>query len=277
MRAAFVRRSALVASAASLALLVTACGGSSDDTDTKGKAEDAPKSASAEPEQSAVEALTAAELEKASLVAADLPKYQVKKADAADVLKAGAVTTDKPECLPLAEALFGVAQGKPAASTMNQVMQVPDAEPVDQSAGTSEEDVDKALESLEDTLGSIKEMQSTMVGLFSYDGKGSADALAAVRESATACTSGFSATAEGETQKFSEITEGKATGGDEAVSWSLLATQEGVKVPFELLAVRHAGTVATFSTFNMSGMSGGAVAKVEQPTEVVDAQVKKLS
>ncbi len=77
MRATAVRRTALAASAAALALLATACGGTSDadkkdDKDAAGGSSSAPKAPA--------EALTAAELEKATLAQGDVKGRKVTKA-----------------------------------------------------------------------------------------------------------------------------------------------------------------------------------------------------
>ncbi|MGW2281456.1 hypothetical protein [Streptomyces sp. NPDC001770] len=256
MRASLVRRSALATSVASLVLLATACGGSSDGSDTKSTAVDTSKSASAsaEPEQSAVKALTAAELEKVSLVEGDVADLKVEKAGAGDIVKASDVTADKAECLPFAQALFVAPQGKPVAT----------------SARSAKEEL-SADENAADLGGDL-----TMVGLASYEDKGAADVVAAVRTAATACASGFTASVQGEAQKVSAITEDKVSGGEESAAWSLLVDQEGTKVPFDLALIRQGGTVATFSTFNLASFMGKEI-KLEQPTAVIDAQAKKLS
>ncbi|MCX5397947.1 hypothetical protein [Streptomyces sp. NBC_00102] len=272
MRASLVRRSALAASVASLVLLATACGGSSDDSDSKSKAGDTSKSASAEsaaPEQSDVKALTAAELEKVSLAQGDVADLKIENAGAEDILKASDVTSDKAECLPFAHALFAVPQGKPVATTARTAMAEPKASDTTTSGDASEK-------SLDDAMGAALNVSSTMVSLGSYEGGDAADVLAAVRKAATACASGFTATVQGEAQKLSAITEQKVAGGEEAVAWNVVEEQEGESFPFGLVVVRQGSTVSTFTTVNMAAAMDPSV-KVEQPTALVAAQVKKVS
>ncbi|WP_328720918.1 hypothetical protein OHT52_16370 [Streptomyces sp. NBC_00247] len=269
MRAALVRRSALAASVASLVLLATACGGSSDDSDGTSKAGDTSKSASAEPAQSDVEALTAAELEKVALAEGDVAGHKIAKAGAEDITKAADVTSDKAECLPFAHALFAVPQGKPVASTARTAMTESKAPDAGTSGDMTDEDIDAALDASMD-------VNFSLIDLASYEGGGAADVLAAVRKAAAACASGFTATVQGDAQKVSGITEAKVSGGEEAVAWAMLSEQDGTKMPFNLVVARQGSTVTTFTTYNMAAIMDPDV-KLELPTAVVDAQVKKLS
>ncbi|MFD6425930.1 hypothetical protein [Streptomyces sp. NPDC060198] len=270
MRTSLVRRSALAASVASLVLLATACGGSSDDSDSKSKAGDTSKSASAEAEQSDVKALTAAELEKVALADGDVAGHKIEKAGAEDILKASDVTSDKAECLPFAHALFAVPQGKPVASTARTATTEPKASDAADAAGDmTDEDIDAAMNASLD-------VSSTMIDLASYEGADAADVVTAVRKAAAACTAGFTATVQGDAQKVSGITEAKVSGGEEAVAWAMVAEQEGTKIPFGLVVMRQGSTVTTFTTINMAAAMGQDV-KLEQPTAVVDAQAKKIS
>ncbi|MGW2843119.1 hypothetical protein ACWCWD_35685 [Streptomyces sp. NPDC001493] len=267
MRASTVRRSALAASVASLVLLATACGGSSDGSDSADKAGSSAKSsasasASAEAEQSAVKALTAAELEKASLVQGDVADLKIEKATAEDIVKPEAVTVDKAECLPFAQALFGAAQGKPAASASRSVESEAKTTGVDATS--------------DDATASVSGGDHTMLTLSSYEGTGAADTVAAIRAAATACTAGFTATVGGDAQKISAVTEEKVTGGEEQAAWATTMEQEGMKVPFDLAVVRQGSTVSTFSTLNVTSFMGNDV-KLTQPQPVIDAQVKKVS
>lgn len=265
MRAATVRRTALAASVASLVLLATACGGSSDDSDSADKAAGSSKSsasASAEAEQAPVKALTAAELEKAVLVQGDVADLKIEKAAADDIVKPEAITVDKAACLPFAQALFATAQGKPVASTSRSVESEAKTTGVDATA--------------DDATASVTGGDHTELTLSSYEGTGAADVVAAVRTAATACASGFTATVGGDAQKIAGITEEKVTGGEEQAAWTLTMEQEGMKVPFDLAVVRQGGTVSTFSTLNVTAFMGKEV-KLKQPQAVIDAQVKKLA
>lgn len=136
MRSIAVRRAALAASAAVLALLVTACGGDGggDDTkDTKGKG-----GSSAAPEASAAaKALTAAELEKAALVQADVRSGKVAaKVPAADNAAPEEVKASEEACTPLAYAQSGTYVGKPGATVKRGWA----SEPKKPAKGTNAED-----------------------------------------------------------------------------------------------------------------------------------------
>ncbi|MFD6531194.1 hypothetical protein [Streptomyces sp. NPDC060184] len=264
MRATTVRRSALAASVASLVLLATACGGSSDGSDSADKAAGSSKSsasASAEAEQAPVKALTAAELEKATLAQGDIAGLKIEKAAGDDIVEPGDVTVDKAACLPFAQALFAAAQGEPVASASRSV---------ESEAGATGADA-----TADDATASIAGGDHTELTLSSYEGTGAADVFAAVRTAATACASGFTVTTSGEAQKISGITEEKVTGGEERAAWTLTVEQEGTKVPFDLAVVRQGSTVSTFSTLNVAAFMGKEV-KLTQPQPVIDAQVKKL-
>src|SRR6478736_366820 len=103
MRPTVIRRAAVAACTASLALVATACGSSDSGrggADGKGK-----ESAAARP--AVAKALTAAELDKAALVQGDVKGHKVSKAGKDDAVAASAVTVDNKACDTLADALLG--------------------------------------------------------------------------------------------------------------------------------------------------------------------------
>jgi hypothetical protein len=264
MRASVVRRTAIAASVAALALLATACGGSdsgseSDEGKTPAK-DDAAKPA-------AVKALTAAELEKASLVQGDVKGNKISKAGPEDSADAGAVTVDKQECLPFAHAFYAVKQDTAVANTVRKVVSEPKA--------TSTEDLaDMPEGAAEDALASAFDLTSTMVSLSSYDAGDAAGNVTGVREAAAKCAGGFTITMNGEKQKVTKLTELKVKGAEEALGWTVMTESEGKPAPLKLAVVRQAGTVATFSSLNFAATAGGA--DFPLPTAVMDAQVAKL-
>ncbi|GGW43986.1 hypothetical protein [Streptomyces xantholiticus] len=262
MRSTAVRRTALAAAAASLVLLVTACSGEGSDGGTKDKDKEA---AAAEP---AAKALTAAELEKLALAEGDVKGHKVAKTGPQDEIAAKDVTTDKAECEPLAKALAGVPLGEPGATVKRRVT----AEPKAGDAGKDPGDMTE--EEMDDAFTDAFDITTSLVSVSSYDGKGAADAVAALRSAGTACAAGFTMTMAGTEQKVVKISEAKVSGGDEAVAWAMTAEQDGEKLPFNLAAVRKGGSLASFSSFNIT-------APVEKgdlplPTAVIDAQVAKL-
>ncbi|WP_149184915.1 hypothetical protein [Streptomyces sp. TRM49041] len=266
MRATFIRRSAVAASAVSLALLVTACGGEKAGGEDKG-AKDKATTESAAP---AAKVLTAAELEKAVLAQGDVAGHKVEPAKAADIGKAEDVTVDKAECLPLAHAASAVALGKPAATVTRKVMEEPKADKEKPSfEGMTEKEI-------EDAIASSMAITVTTDQLSSYDGKGAEDGLASLRAAGTACAGGFTVTQDGEKTKILKVEEAKVSGGEEAGAWVLTADMEdGEKMAVKVVALRQGSTLATFMAMNIGAAMTGK--DFPLPTAVIDAQVGKLA
>ncbi|MEI7030918.1 hypothetical protein [Streptomyces pratensis] len=267
MRATAVRRTALAACAASLALLATACGGGSSDADGKDGKDGTATAGSSAPKAPA-KALSAADLEKASLTEGDVKGHKVTKAGPDDEVPAEGVTVDKKECLPVAHAMYGIAQEGSVATTKRKVVSEPKT------------DGKKALEDLtdgeaEDALKSAFDLTSTFVALTSYDKTAGPDAFAALKKAAADCAGGFTATVAGAPTKVVSLAEEKVTGGDESAAWTVVSEDGGDSAPFKLVALRKEGTVATFFAFNLAAAGGGA--KFAVPTEVVAAQDGKLA
>jgi hypothetical protein len=247
MRSTAVRRTALAAAAASLVLLVTACGGEGSDggTNEKGNGKD-----------SAAKALTAAELEKLALAEGDVKAHKVVKAGPQDDIAAKDVKTEKAECEPVARAVAGTPMGAPAATVKRRATAEPDVK----EAGK-----DGAIEGAFD-------ITTSLVALSSYEGEGAADAFAALKGAGTACAGGFTMTMAGTEQKIVKMTEAKVSGGDEAVAWTMTAEQDGEKLPFNVAVVRKGGTFVSFSSFNLMAPEG----ELPLPSAVIEAQVAKL-
>jgi hypothetical protein len=260
VRTSAVRRTALAASAAALALLATACGGSGDEDkggDGEGKAD---STASAAP---AAKALTAAELEKAGLVQADVKSGKVAtKVAATDDIAEDQVKTDDAACLPLAHAQAGVAQGEPAATVKRSWT----GEPVKPSEGTSPEDA---------LLASL-DLDKMLINLASYEGGAAEQAMKGLNTAAEKCAGGFTATVGGEKLKIVKVaTTAAPEGGDEGAAVTLtVAAEEGVKAPSKIVVVRKGATLASFSAVNLASMGTGE--DFDVPAEVVDAQLAKL-
>ncbi|MFD3802213.1 hypothetical protein ACFWSF_07450 [Streptomyces sp. NPDC058611] len=252
MRTALVRRTVLTASAVSLALLATACGG--EKTDAKASA-----SAPATSAAPAAKGKTDAELGGVIVVQADLPAYLVKAATAEEVAAAGAVTSDKPECAPLVKAQSMAPVGTAAGLARTKAVAL-GKEPA--ANASAEEKLKAGL----DALGAT----ATSVTLTSYDGKGAEEAFAALKTAGTACAGGYTGSQQGESLTITKVSPGASvTGGDEALAYTIAADGDGTKIGMELVVVRKGNTLATFSAISLSGTA-------EQPKPVVDAQVKKL-
>ncbi|MFB9438629.1 hypothetical protein [Streptomyces showdoensis] len=244
-----VRTALTAATAASLALLLTACGGDSGDGKPKGD-NDASASAAAKPD---VKALTAAELERLVVAQADLKGYLVKKTDAADVANTGDVGADKAACEPLAEALSAVSTGTPGASVQRKAVQAK------KGTGASPEDIMGALGA-----------PATAVTLGSYAGEGAQQAFASLKAAGDACGEGFTVSASGEKTKVVKVTPEPLTAGDEALAFTVISQMEGKPFMSTLAVFRKGNNLATFSTISLTG-------KVKTlPQDVVDAQAAKL-
>ncbi|WP_274030925.1 hypothetical protein [Streptomyces sp. MMBL 11-1] len=269
MRATAVRRTALAASAAALTLLATACGSTSDADKKDGKDDKGASSGSSSAPKAPAEALTAAELEKATLAQGDVEGRKVTKAGPADEVPADGVTVDKEGCLPVAHAMFGVAQKGSVATTKRKVIDEPKTDGKKKSLEDMAEG--EAGEAFKDAF----DLTSTFVALHSYEGTAGPDAFAALKKAAADCAGGFTATVAGTPTKVASIAEEKVTGGDEAAAWTVTSEDDGDTAPFKLVALRKEATVATFFSFNLAA-AGGDV-KFEVPVEVVAAQDKKLA
>ncbi|GFN05842.1 hypothetical protein Smic_43980 [Streptomyces microflavus] len=177
MRATAVRRTALAACAVSLTLLVTACGGSSDAEDGKNDKGGAANGADSAPKTSA-KALSAAELETASLKQGDVEGHKIAKTGPDDEMPEGGVTVDKEACLPVAHAMYGVAQKGSAATAKRKVV----SEPKKADAKKSVEDLTDG--DAEDVLKAAFDVTSTFIALHAYEGTAGPDTFAALKKAA---------------------------------------------------------------------------------------------
>ncbi|MGX1885960.1 hypothetical protein [Streptomyces sp. NPDC055287] len=251
MRRTIVRRTAVAASAVSLALLVSACGsGDAPADDTAGEA--------AAGGSTAAKALSQSELDKLALVESDLKNHKISKATKADLAAAKTVTTDKAECEPLVDAMVLRPVGTPAATSLRKVVALP---PEPDKDATPEEKLKAGLDALSGTI--------TSDTLGSYDGKGASDAFAKLRTAGEACAGGFSLIVGTDKTKFTKVTPATYTSGDEAVAFTVTADLDGETGTAHLVAVRKGNTLASFYAQGLTG-------KAEQPKAVIGAQVAKL-
>lgn len=246
VRKALLRRTVLSASAVSLALLATACGGSSDTAD--GKA-DAP----------AVKGKNAAALSVELVNQADLPDHVLRPPMPEEVEAAPDATSDKAECRPLIQAQAMAEVGTPVGVTRVKAVSQPKVPAADASA------VDK----LKAAMGALR-TTTTFITLSSYDGKGAEEAFASFQKAGTACAGGYSATQAGETAKVVKVAAGAPVqGGDESLAYAVEQNLGGQALNTQVVVVRKGSTLAVFSAVSISGTA-------EQPTAVVAAQAKKL-
>lgn len=251
-----MRSAVVAATAVSLALLVTACGGGekSGDKGDKGGTGAPSASASSAP---AAKALSAAELDKLIVTTADVKGHQVTKTDDGDVVPAAQVTADKADCAPIAHAMSFISPGSPAASAQRKVLEVPKKD----ASASPEEAV----------LGGLG-VQVTAVTLGSYDGQGAQEAFASVKKAGTECAAGFQVVHLKEKSKVAKVAPETVTAGDEAVAFTVTSEMEGEPFVSKLVVFRKGNTLASFSTISLAP---GGVKTL--PQAVVDAQAAKLS
>ncbi|MCA6092027.1 hypothetical protein LE181_07605 [Streptomyces sp. SCA3-4] len=255
MRRTTLRRTAVAATAVSLALLVSACGSKKEDSSAKDQPK--AKASSAAPAADG-KALSKAELDKLVLTQADLQGHKVAEATEADLAATKSVSSDKAECKPLVDAMMMHGAGTPAATATRKIAAVPQAPAADASA---EEKMKAGLGALSATV--------TADTLGTHDGQGATEAVAGLKKAGTACAGGFTLTAGGEKTKITKVEPASYTAGDEAVAFTLTVDLEGQSGTAHMVAVRKGTTVATFYSQSLAG-------KAEQPKAVIDAQMKKL-
>jgi hypothetical protein len=254
MRSTVVRRSAVAASALSLALLVTACGGSEakDDTadskaDTKSEEKDAEEPEEEPAEGGAGETLSVDELEELALAEGDVDEHKIGETIPGVVISADAISVVEAAWEPMAYALSNVPVGESAAAVYRRVM------------GPGGGDMPGVI---------------AVVSLFSYEGEGAGAALGTLRGAAEDCADGFTMTRDGSEEKVARVSEEEISGGDEASAWTVMMDQEGMELPFKLVVVRQGATVATVASIDFGAAVSGEDSDL--PTAVIDAQLAKL-
>ncbi|WP_274562292.1 hypothetical protein [Streptomyces spiramyceticus] len=254
MRRTTVRRTAVAASALSLALLVSACGSDKPvDATPEGKGKE---SAAAEP---AAKALSQAELDKLVLANGDVKNHKVAKPSKADLAGAKIATADKAECKPIVDAMALRPVGSPAATSTRRITTMPEKPAKDASP---EEKLDAAVAGFGSTI-----LMSDTLG--SYDGKGAHEALAGLRTAGKACADGFTMIAGPDKTKVTKLAPSTYTGGDETVAFTVTTAVDGESGTSQFVAVRKGNTLASFYAVSFSG-------KTEQPKAAIDAQLAKL-
>ncbi|WP_330290590.1 hypothetical protein [Streptomyces sp. NBC_00576] len=265
MRTTVVRRIALTASVAALALLGTACGDSSDDAGGDKAAGGGDKAGGggdkAGEGKTAAKALTAAELAKAALVQADVKSGTLnEKVPAKDDIAQDKVTSENAACAPLAYLQSATYVGKPAAvvkRTWKGDAQKP-------AAGASDE---------EQFLATL-DLEQAVITLASYEDGGAEQAMKDLNASVEKCAAGFSYTVTGTKNDALKVTKTAAPeGADEALALTV-TVDAGLKAPMKAVVVRKGTTVVYVPAVNFASASTGK--DYDFPTEIVDAQLAKL-
>ncbi|MER5383588.1 hypothetical protein ABT040_25530 [Streptomyces sp. NPDC002688] len=263
---------AAVVSVLSLAL-VTGCSdsGSGSGSDDKDSGKDS--AAAAKP-------LSDSELGKLIITAADAKGFKVSPADKADAFadsKKDVKVVDE-KCAPLAYVLTGFAPGDSVSYVNRMAQEDPAAKagasPTKDMEDMSPEELEKALGSVTDALGSTM----TIVSLSSYEGDGAKETMSSVSEAIEGCGGGFTATGKDGPQKFSKVAGEKASGnGDESVAFATTADAEGSPLTVHAEVARHGNTVATYYSLSLAALAGdGKAAAYSVPAALIEAQTAKL-
>ncbi|MFI1562694.1 hypothetical protein ACH4ZX_06395 [Streptomyces sp. NPDC020490] len=269
-RSSGARMGAAVAVSVLSLALTTGCGGDSGAKDAKAPAgEDSPSAAST---AAAAKALGAGELEKLIVTKADLDGYDVRPADTGDRFAASKdqVTVADAKCQPIAYVLTGFAPGDESAY-VNRMVTEKSTKPT--ASGTSDEDLENAMDGLQDVLDSTM----TIVSLSSYDGGGAEETMKSVTDAVGGCAGGFTVSAKGQdTQTFTEVAGEKSSGtGDQSVAFAVTSKVEGGTTTVHAEVVRHGSTVATYYTLSLAALAGKKDT-YDIPADVVRAQAAKL-
>ncbi|MEU5093404.1 hypothetical protein [Streptomyces sp. NPDC020996] len=272
-RSSGARRGAAVAVSVLSLALTTGCGGDSGAQDAKAPpGEDSSSTASTASTTAAAKALGAGELEKLIVTKADLDGYDVRPADTGDRFAASKdqVTVADAKCEPIAYVLTGFAPGDESAY-VNRMVTEKSTEPT--ASGTSDEDLDNAMDGLQDVLDSTM----TIVSLSSYAGGGAEETMKSVTDAVGGCAGGFTVSAKGQdTQTFTKVAEEKSAGtGDQSVAFAVTSKVEGGTTTVHAEVVRHGSTVATYYTLSLAALAGKEDT-YDIPADVVQAQAAKL-
>ncbi|GGW70732.1 hypothetical protein [Streptomyces xantholiticus] len=187
--------------------------------------------------------LTPAELERAALATGDLPGFQVSAGKDA-LAPAGRPVADETECQPLADAM-------------------------------GEEPDPKATHTVSRGLGSLDALGlAVSASLSSYSEADAEKLIDGLEAAIAACGTGFGATVDGRSGTYRDVKAVPFTvpGGDETVSWTAVASDEGVASPLHLVVVRRGASVARFTAFDLAGRKPPRV-----PEDVAGKQLAKVA
>ncbi|MFF6993713.1 hypothetical protein ACFY93_01915 [Streptomyces sp. NPDC008313] len=266
---------AIAASAFSLAL-VTGCSDSGSDSGSDSK----PSSASADKGSSATgTVLSKGELKKLLITAEDVDGFKVESTGKSEQFASSKddIKVKDEKCAPLAYVSTGFSPGDSAADV--NLMATEEGKPAPAATSTkkmedmTDEELDAAMDAATDALGGTV----TVVSLSSYEGGSAQDTMSAVREAVKGCTGGFTATTDGETQRFTKVEAEKASGiGDESVAFAVTADAEGEPALVHGEIARHGNTIATYYSLSLASFAGKDAPKYDIPKDLIKAQAAKL-
>ena len=261
-------RMAATATVSALSLaLVTGCGGDSGSADTKNSS--AGKGSSS---TTAAKAYTTAELRGLVIATGDVDGYDIRSADTADkyAVSKDLVKVTDARCAPLGYIITGFAPGDTTSYVHRMATEASDRPT---PTGTSDEDLENAMNGLDDFLNSTM----TIVSLSSYDGEGAEETMKSVSAAVSGCASGFTISAKGQdTQKFTKVAEEKSSAtADESVAFEVTGKAEGEDQVVHGVVARHGSTIATYYSISLAAMAGQK-SDYGVPAEVIKAQAAKL-
>ena len=260
-------------------VLVTGCSDSGSDSKGDSGSGSGDK-AGAKETTAAAKTLSDGELEKLIIATADVKGYKVGPADQSEEFASSKedIKVVDEKCAPLAYVLTGFAPGD-SASYVNRMAQEdptakPSASPTKAMEDMTPEELEEAMNSITDALGSTV----TLVSLSSYEGDGAKETMSSVSTAVKGCGTGFTATAKGESEKFTKVEAEKASGnGDESVAFAVTGEADGDGVTVHAEVARHGNTVATYYSLSLASFSKDAkTAKYSIPADIIKAQTAKL-
>lgn len=202
-------------------------------------------------------ALSAADLEKVVLEDGDVKGHKV--GEPTGTVDRKDIEPGSDACAPVAYAMLGSVVDEPAATVQRETQKKIDPAEAAKSGDVSGLDATR-----------------TLLRLSAYDGEAAQAVMKSLTVSAEDCADGFEVTADGTAQQVTKVsTDPAPEGADEAIALTFLSEAEGMKVPMKVVVFREGATVGYVTALNLASAATGK--DFDFPTEVVEAQVKKLT
>ncbi|MFE7760355.1 hypothetical protein [Streptomyces sp. NPDC057438] len=202
-------------------------------------------------------ALSAADLKKVIIEDGDVEGHKVS--EPTGTVDRKDIKPGSDACAPVAYAMLGSVVDEPAATVQRE----------------TQKKVDPAKAAKSGDLSGL-DATRTLLRLSGYDSAAAQAVMKSLAASAKDCADGFEVTADGTSQEVTKVsTDPAPEGADEAIALTFLSEAEGSKVPMKVVVFREGGTVGYVTALNLASAATGK--DFEFPTEVVEAQVKKLA
>ncbi|MER5733444.1 hypothetical protein ABT084_34810 [Streptomyces sp. NPDC002138] len=186
---------------------------------------------------------TGSVLEKAALEQGDLVGYQISAQGKNPNAPDGQPQADKKSCQPLAD-VMGDKPDPAARETVNRGV-------------GSQTQMGLAIS---DTLGAYGESDAKQL-------------VARLKAAVAACGGGFNATIQKQVGSYREVKPvAYQAGGDDSVSWTVVAAAQGVSAHVHVVVVRQGSTIVRLMALNVAD----AQKKAEVPHDVADKQIQKV-